>query len=246
MLEGMRLRIGTWNMEGRWSDEHRHLLAWQQCDVWLLTEVSEKSKFPGYVIHPSRESISKGVRWASIAVADKYEPAIHSDPHPASCMVTWSGVTFISSVLPWNSSGASWRWPGKGTAERTGFALQELTKSLAKDTVWGGDWNNALEGPYTGSSKGARALILREARHHDLQVPTKVLPHRLAGLRSIDHIPVPGSWTAESLRRVPGLVDDSPLSDHDIYVVDVETASAQTTERDLASDPRRTPLRAGE
>ena len=234
MLKAVRLRIGTWNMEGRWSDDHRHLLVWQQCDVWLPTEVSEKTKLPGYVIHPSRASIRKGVRWTAIAVTDGHEPAFHSDPHPASCMVTWSGVTFISSVLPWNSSAASWPWPGKGAVERTRNALEELAGALSTNTVWGGDWNNALEGPYTGASKGARLLLHKEVQRHELQVPTKVLPHRLLGLRSIDQIAVPGSWTVETVRRVQGLFDDSPLSDHDMYIIDAQTTVAQAGERDLA------------
>ena len=36
------VRIGTWNLAGRWSDEHRTLILTADCDVWLLTEVSER------------------------------------------------------------------------------------------------------------------------------------------------------------------------------------------------------------
>lgn len=143
MLMEVRLRIGTWNMEGRWSFDHHHLPVWQQCAVWLLTEVSDKTRLPGYVIHPSRASIRKGVRWAAVAVTDKDEPAVHSDPHPASSMVTWSGVTFVASVLPWNSGAAAWPWPGADTAERTRIALEALAKGLSEGIVWGGDMTHS-------------------------------------------------------------------------------------------------------
>jgi hypothetical protein len=227
----VRLRIGTWNLEGRWSFEHQHLLAWQQSDVWLLTEVSEKIQLPGYSVSVSRARLSKGVRWAAVAVADRYQPARHSDPHPASVMATWSGIKFLASVLPWNSAGAAWPWPGESTADKTRAALVDLSTSLDAGMVWGGDWNCGLEGPDTGASKAARKLILDEVERLGLQVPTKVLPHRLPGLRSIDHIAVPGSWTVESVGRVPAFVEDQPLSDHDVYVVD-----AQVPDRALATE----------
>lgn len=159
MLKAMRLRIGTWNIEGRWSDEHRHLLVWQQCDVWLLPEVSEKTKLPGYVLHPSRASIREGCSLGCHRCAGEHERAIHSDPHPASCMVTWSGVTFTSSVLPWNSSAASWPGPGKGTLERTRVALDELARSLStnRDPEAGTDDRVRVKRPAGGHPTGARS-----------------------------------------------------------------------------------------
>ena len=30
------VRIGTWNLEGRWSRDHLDLFIQQDCDVWLL------------------------------------------------------------------------------------------------------------------------------------------------------------------------------------------------------------------
>ena len=41
------MRIGTWNLDGRWSPRHQHLLEDAECDVWLLTEVPTSFSLPG-------------------------------------------------------------------------------------------------------------------------------------------------------------------------------------------------------
>ena len=33
------MRIGTWNLEQKWTKDHAGLIAKQKCGVWLLTEV---------------------------------------------------------------------------------------------------------------------------------------------------------------------------------------------------------------
>jgi hypothetical protein len=33
------MRIGTWNLAGRWDARHERLMRDQACDVWLVTEV---------------------------------------------------------------------------------------------------------------------------------------------------------------------------------------------------------------
>ena len=33
------LRIGTWNLEGRWTADHLAFMVDLDCDVWLVTEV---------------------------------------------------------------------------------------------------------------------------------------------------------------------------------------------------------------
>jgi hypothetical protein len=35
------MRIGTWNLQGRWDLRHLELLSAHDCDVWLLTEVNK-------------------------------------------------------------------------------------------------------------------------------------------------------------------------------------------------------------
>jgi hypothetical protein len=45
------LRIGTWNLEGRWGDAHLEFVVGMDCDVLLLTEVSESVDVPGHALH---------------------------------------------------------------------------------------------------------------------------------------------------------------------------------------------------
>jgi hypothetical protein len=33
------MRIGSWNLQRRWSDEHAEFLERQDCNVWPLAEV---------------------------------------------------------------------------------------------------------------------------------------------------------------------------------------------------------------
>jgi hypothetical protein len=218
----MKLRIGTWNKEGRWSHDHHLLLQRQMCDVWLLTEAPERIEMQGYETNFSLAEFAQGVRWAAVAAIRSERPVQQPDPHPASAAVRWGGTTYISSVLPWNSSGSFWPWAGDTTAGKTEAALQELRSSLqSQHVVWGGDWNHALEGAHTGASRDGRHRIQAEIDRVNLQVPTKVLGHREPGLRSIDHIAVPASWSVAAAKRVRAYVGGKELSDHDAYVVDV-------------------------
>jgi acetyl/propionyl-CoA carboxylase alpha subunit len=79
----MRLvRIGTWNLAGRWSEHHQALLLEADCDVWLLTEVNERTVLPGYALHLSAARMAPRRRWAG--VASRLLMASCPDPHPAS------------------------------------------------------------------------------------------------------------------------------------------------------------------
>ena len=88
--------------------------------------------------------------------------------------------------------------------------------------VWGGDWNPALRGSEYAGSRAGRVHIEHAVRRLDLQVPTELLPHRIDGLLSIDHIAVPTSAIVRSAERVAAAVGDRRLSDHDAYVVSME------------------------
>lgn len=65
MMPGMR--IGTWNIAGRWSEHHQSLVADADCDVWLLTEVNERTELPGYALHLSEARMAPRRRWAGVA-----------------------------------------------------------------------------------------------------------------------------------------------------------------------------------
>ncbi|KRF01535.1 hypothetical protein ASG88_08745 [Nocardioides sp. Soil777] len=67
------VRIGTWNLAGRWSDHHGALLEEAACDVWLLTEVSERVALEGYRLHASQAPMTTRRDWA--AVVSRQPPA---------------------------------------------------------------------------------------------------------------------------------------------------------------------------
>jgi hypothetical protein len=213
------MRIGTWNLAGRWTNAHATLLAGLDCDVLLLTEVSERLDLHGYNQHATEARMAAKRHWSAVLSRAELEPL--TDPHFATAAAEASGVRFLSSILPWKGCGT--RWPGVNTHERTTLAVQAIERSIEGSpvVVWGGDWNHSLSGrEYAGSTAG-RADILRTVDALDLQVPTTALGHPIDGLVSIDHIALPTSWSVTSADRVLA-VDGvgKRLSDHDAYVVE--------------------------
>ena len=215
----MNIRIGTWNLAGRWDPRHQALLLAEDVDVWLLTEVSERLLLPGYNSHATRGRMPPGQAWAGILSRRELEPL--DDPHPASAAARIEGVTYCSSILPWRGCGPSAPWIAGSHGDRTRHAVDQLAASLVRaPLVWGGDWNHALSGKEHAGSKAGRAHITALVNAWDLLVPTAGLPHRISGLLSIDHIAVPSGWAATA-RCVVAEADGVRLSDHDAYVVDV-------------------------
>jgi hypothetical protein len=209
------VRVGTWNLAGRWSDAHETLLREQHCDVWLLTEVSDRMQLTDWNWSRSKAQLAPKRRWAAVMSTAPLE--CQDDPHPASAAAVIGGAYFCSSILPWRSCGAS-PWVGERHADKTGAAVATVTAAWPSQLpiVWGGDWNHALEGrEYAGSLAGRRAVLAALGRH-ELQAPTAQLPHRLPPGLSIDHVAVPRTWTAAAKR-----VEASGLSDHDVYVAEV-------------------------
>jgi hypothetical protein len=212
------VRIGTWNLAGRWTPEHQDLLLAQDCDVWLLTEVSDRVSLDGW--HEVRTTGVMAPRrtWAAIfarqALSDGFEP------HPASVAARLGKVVLCSSILPWRGCGSNLPWHGATHAEKTDAALSQLLRGLPdEDLVWGGDWNHSLDGVEYAGSKSGRKVLLDAVRIRGLQVPTERLPHHLGTCLSIDHIAVPMAWKATA-RHVPV----GRLSDHDAYVADVQVS----------------------
>lgn len=215
------MRIGTWNLAGRWSSAHLDLILGADCDVWLLTEVSERTVLPGYGLHLSTASIARRRRFA--AVASRSPMTSLPDPHPASAAVQVGATTYVSSVLPWRSCPSRWPWEGARHADKTAHAVDDLLVHLRArpHLVWGGDWNHALAGREHAGSIAGRASITAALSGLGLSVPTAEAPHRIEGLLSIDHVAVPASAPASAM----GVVAESEgarLSDHDAYVVEVE------------------------
>ncbi|RYB94807.1 endonuclease/exonuclease/phosphatase family protein [Nocardioides oleivorans] len=212
------MRIGTWNLAGRWSDHHATLLLDADCDVWLLTEVGERTSLPGYALHMSGSLMAQRRRWAGIA--SRLPMSSCPDPHPASASATIGTTTYVSSILPWKACGSRPPWVGSRHVDKTAHAIDDLLVHLraAPSLVWGGDWNHALSGrEYAGSLGGRRALQSALAEL-DLDVPTADLPHVIDGLLSIDHIAVARGSSAVAT-RIEASYDGKRLSDHDAYVV---------------------------
>ena len=214
------VRIGTWNLEGRWSPEHDKLMAAQGCDVWLLTEVNDRVELAGLHAHLGQSYMAAQRRWAAIFTRRAFEPL--ADPHPASASVRLGSIALVSSVLPWRACGSRHPWGGGRHAERTQATVREIVQSTESPAVWGGDWNHALQGPEYAGSRAGRGWIVEAAHELRLQIPTAHLPHRINGLLSIDHIAVPAESVVLGAERVVAAADSKRLSDHDAYVVTIQ------------------------
>lgn len=214
------MRVGTWNLAGRWSAEHANLMAEQRCHVWLLTEVRDDVDLDGYCRHFSEGVMVGRRRWAAILS----QQPLHArpDPHQASAAAEVGGITYCSSILPWRSCGSKPPWVGFKHADKTDAAVRELVEALPRSgLIWGGDWNHALSGKEHAGSVGGRGHVLAAMNTLGLNAPTGTLPHRIAGLLSIDHIAVPNDRRIAGAHRVQAKRNGHYLSDHDAYVVDI-------------------------
>jgi hypothetical protein len=222
MTHPSTVRIGTWNLQGRWDARHLALIEAMDCDVLLLTEVSERVELPGHGLHLGEPSMAPKRRWAAVASRLPMRPM--PDPHGASAMADLDGVRMCSSILPWKGCGTRDPWAGATTAERTIAAVAAV--EAAAPTVWGGDWNHALSGREWAGSVAGRSSVLASAERLGLQVPTATSPHQIEDLLSIDHIAVPKSWVVSATHRHRAFVGETRISDHDAYVVEVASGTS--------------------
>jgi hypothetical protein len=207
------MRIGTWNLAGRWSAAHRDFLLGLNCDVLLLTEVRRDVELDDYSRHLCEDDMATGRAWAGVFSRRPSQPL--PDPHQASAMVVIDGLTFCASILPWRGAGGRPCWPGEQHADWTTYTIDSLRRELHARVIWGGDFNHALDGREWSGSKAGRAQIHALIGELDLQTPTTLLPHQMDGLLAIDHIAVPQTWRVlDASRHVA-----TGLSDHDAYTV---------------------------
>lgn len=213
------IKVGTWNLDGHWSDQHESLLISEQCDVWLLTEVHPSIHVNRFNIHLSAQRMSRGQHYAAILSRSPLTPIPH--PHPASVAAVVEDITFCSSILPWAGCAGQPVSPwhnGESVSEMVRETVDSLIGKLPKGSlVWGGDWNQNLEGGWQHvGSKGGQSHICDALKVLELQIPTKDLPHRINGAYTIDHIAVPKRWECSNATRV----STAGLSDHDAYMID--------------------------
>ena len=148
------------------------------CDVLLLTEVSERLELPEYAGHLTAALMAPRRRWAG--VLSRTDLIALPDPHPASAVARIGGLTFCSSILPWRGCGGGEPWGEGNHATKTERTIEALLQYLPhKDLVWGGDFNHALEGREYAGSKGGRASIAQALIDLDLVAPTTHLTHQL-------------------------------------------------------------------
>src|SRR6478609_3223372 len=95
------VRIGTWNLAGRWSGDHRGFLEDLRCDVLLLTEVSDRAEVRGMTGHVTEAQMARRRYWAGIWSRHPLTPL--PDPHGASAMAVVMGQRVCSSILPWRT-----------------------------------------------------------------------------------------------------------------------------------------------
>lgn len=213
------MRIGTWNLEGRWSSNHRAFIEHEDCTHWLLTEVPNAlSLANGTLIRSNPMSATKS--WAAVWSVRPTSRLEWTTPTATAAMGD-DGV-FCSCILPWR--GARLSWPTKGSlAEITLAAIDDLEASLRigqRPIVWGGDWNHALRGSERAGSLRGRQALQSALRRLSLQVPTEHLEHAKLGLYTIDHVAIPDTWHVLNSRRVVAVVGDKRLSDHDAYIIE--------------------------
>lgn len=214
------MRIGTWNLDGRWGHEHRSFLDQQDCDVWLLTEVRVDVQLEGYRRVVTDARMSQGRHWSAILSRGGLE--MSDSPHPTTAAAVVGDTTYWSSVLPWRTCGKREPWNGSTHADKMADVLAKLEGARPSGPlVWGGDWNQALTGAdYAGSANGRRHLLASIARL-ELRVPTAGLPHRIADHASIDHIAIPQGAEAAHVQHIRAEFEDKPLSDHDAYLLNI-------------------------
>jgi hypothetical protein len=215
------MRIGTWNLEGRWSAAHAAFMERAGCDVWLLSIVQDAFALDGGASARS-EQMGDDVSWSAVWSASGLEAL--EPTHPAVACARVGELLVCSSVLPWRNAAPYSDDEGDSVAAITRAAIAGVREALAgeHDVIWGGGWNHGLyERENVGTLMGRRG-IMALVGELGLQTPTARLPNSIAGIFSTDHIAVPEGWEVEDARRLIAESGGRRLTDNDAYVVETE------------------------
>jgi hypothetical protein len=195
-------------------------------------------------------------RWAGIQSRFRLDPIrAGEDDHPAAqeslCLArvhlpeTSDAATVLvaCSVLPWGGAGKYWQGlPDKYLNDQQAFVLSHHIARIKEawdekePIIWGGDFNQELvplsaerrKAGYRLAGTSAGIERLRAAfRTFGLRTVTERSEHLNLGAPTIDHIAVSeGFATAEPRVHRPHYADGRLLSDHAVYVADVDLQPA--------------------
>ena len=239
------MRIGTWNLNrasphGPRGAAQVNFMSQIGADLWLVTEVHEDLRLGADPMHLAVTRLDGGkVRWCGISSRWPLTPVdVEMESLALARVVAPSGPLLVAtSVMPWRGGGRF--WAGRADAhDRERFA-ETLTEHLgaiqrsrqpSEPVVWGGDFNQTLDGPETGCSEGGRGLLLDAFASLGLVAVTRTLAQAEVGLDTIDHVAVPTSWVTDLLPRrservQPRTINGTPLSDHCCYICEPSETS---------------------
>lgn len=237
LRSGMRLRVGTWNLERgepRWQRAHQAAHMSNEADLWLLTAACSQLQIGNH--KPAFSGSRPGEHdqhWAAISSTWPMKPVPTAHPSLVMARISHPEGTFLaaSSVFPWRTAAELWpNGDGDSFAERCAQTLAKHTREIMKASlglpvVWGGDFNQALSGPELVGSDVGRGALLEAFVRLGLRVVTVEAngqdPHR----RSIDHIAIPSAWGSRLVSVQRPQSDARFLSDHPSYVVSVDRTS---------------------
>lgn len=229
------IRIGVWNLDSSQPLKSRVAQrAWlvEAADVWLLTEVHDAA-VDGLDCGCSAPVAGiPRLSWAGVLsarpVVDRPVPR-----HPTLALARIAlaedfVALFASSVLPWRGAGRYWPAEDPGPyRERFHGVLAEHQRIISSEAgggmpvVWGGDFNQELDGPYRAGTAEGRDAVLEAFDRLGLVALSRPTGAGEEGARAIDHIAVPRSWECGSLTEALPNREGRPLSDHFSYQVSV-------------------------
>lgn len=201
------MRIGTWNLAGRWDDRHRALLE----DHGLRRPAPHRG-----VRAPGRA----GLRLAPGTAVDGAEATMGRGRLPADCVSgtrpPWSrghgGTGGSACLLVHPALALLWQARPVGGCHKRGETSTAVAAVEASEpSVWGGDWNHALSGKEWAGSIAGRKSLLAAIERLKLHVPTASSPHQIEELLSIDHIAVSKSWVVSATQRHRAFVGEPHL-----------------------------------
>jgi len=238
---GMRLRLGTWNLDGgepRWRQPYQTAHISNEADLWLLTEVPSHMQIGN--MKPSYSGLRPGEtnqHWAAIAFRWPMELVASRHPSLVMARISHPGGAFLAacSLFPWRT--AAMYWPtgdGDSFAKRCARTLAAHTCEIDRASgglpiIWGGSFNQALSGRERAGSDVGRGALLEAFRTLGLRAVTLEANGQDPRERSIDHIAIPKAWSSRAVKVQRPQSDNRFLSDHPSYVVFVERAAVVST-----------------